>query len=184
MRQIETQQLEAETSFTERIAEDRVKCAAQRESLERQLQDLTATDNKLSEQKRDWEERQEKAYDELMSYLENEDVDSAGTQFGDHFNSLIKSMNNLSHDSMNGQFNSLKNNLDELNIEKKQLEVAIADQSSTISEMIPSLRPTCGATYKERNTLRIIFHYQVAKLRSEYQKCRLQEEALKARLST
>lgn len=184
MKQIETQQLEAELTFNERVAEDKAKFAVQRENLERELHMLTESNNKLCAQKKEWEEKQEKAYDELVSELEREDLDGAETSFGDHFSTLIDSINSLSYESMNDQFNVLKNNLDELNIEKKQLKLSIADQKSTVAEMMPALTPTCGVTYKERNAISIALRNQVSKVRSEYQTCRLQEESLKAKLST
>lgn len=184
MKQIESQQLEAETTFNERVAEDKAKFAAQRENLERELHTLTETNNKLCAQKKEWEEKQEKASEELMAELEREDMDNADTQFGDYFSSLITSMTNLSYESMNDQFTVIKNNLEELNIEKKQLKVSITDQKKTIAEMKQELVPTCGVSYKERNALSISFLNQVSKVRSEYQTCRLQEQALKAKLST
>ena len=69
-------------------------------------------------------------------------------------------------------------------ISEKQLKLSIADQKSTITEMLPALTPTCGVTYKERNVISTALRNQVSKVRSEYQTSRLQEEALKAKLST
>uniref|UniRef100_A0A1I7V4H4 M protein n=1 Tax=Caenorhabditis tropicalis TaxID=1561998 RepID=A0A1I7V4H4_9PELO len=183
MKQMESQQLEAETAFAERVAEDKAKFAAQREQLERELHILTETNDKLCAQKKDWELKQAKASEELMAELDRNDIDNADAQFGDHFSSLIDSMNNLSYDSMNDQFTVIKNNLDELNIEKEQLKLSIADQKKTIAVMTPELKSTCGVTYKERNAFRISLLNQINKVRAEYQTCRLQEQALKAKLA-
>ncbi|KAF1769451.1 hypothetical protein GCK72_001268 [Caenorhabditis remanei] len=184
MKQMETQQLEAELAFNERVAEDKAKFAVQRENLEKELHMLTESNNIQCAQKKVWEEKQEKAFDELAAELERDDLDGAETSFGDHFSTLIDSINSLSYESMNDQFTVLKNNLDELNIEKKQLKLSIADQKSTITEMLTALTPTCGVTYKERNVISTALRNQVSKVRSEYQTSRLQEEALKAKLST
>uniref|UniRef100_A0A8R1E098 Uncharacterized protein n=1 Tax=Caenorhabditis japonica TaxID=281687 RepID=A0A8R1E098_CAEJA len=183
MKYAEMQQQEGELAFEERVAEDKVYFAEKRKYLERELQKSTEFLEKLSAQNKEWSEKQNELHDELMAQLEADDVIRMEWNFGDQFSALIDSINNLSHQSMNNQFEGLQNNLDSLNIEKKQLAAAIADQCSTLSDMSAALAPTFGVSYKERNTMRISIRHQVTKVRTEYQKSRLIEESLKARLS-
>ncbi|CAI2320528.1 unnamed protein product [Caenorhabditis sp. 36 PRJEB53466] len=181
-KQDELQQMEGERTFLERVAEEKAKFAHQRENGEAELQKLTDLDEKLAAEKREWTEKAEESHQELMSELESEETIGMENAFEHLFGALIDSMDNLSHQSMNDQFIALKNNLDALSIEKQQLKVAIADSTECIESMLPSLAPTCGVTYKERNWLRIGLLTQVTKVRGQYQKSRLHEESLKAKL--
>ncbi|PIC55340.1 hypothetical protein B9Z55_000656 [Caenorhabditis nigoni] len=177
MKQMAAQQLKAEKAFKERVAKDRAKFAAQRAELEQELCELTEINEKLIAQRKELEKEQDAAYEELMAELDRNEADLADKECGDNFESLIDAFNKLSYESV------LRNNVDELKIEKKQLQVAITEQKAKIAEMIPALEPTHGVTYKERNVLRVSLLHQVNKVRSEYQTSRLQEEALKAKLS-
>ncbi|CAI5438439.1 unnamed protein product [Caenorhabditis angaria] len=172
-----------ENIFKQKTSDEQKLFKTEKAALEKELKVLKSVSEKLVQTKTVWEDELETTNEEFMLRLDDQKTIDTEKQFRDTLECLIESLDCLSVQAMDTQLVDIRKTLHKLNDERKTRSQNLNENRNVETEIKNKLMKSYGASYAERNILQYAINNKTSKVRQEYQKTRLQEESLKAKLS-